>query len=312
MLESREPGEEAILGALMGITEMMGNLTDLEELLDAIVRIAPRLVSVDRCAIFLRNARDQEFRVAHAFGGDPATTTRLMRLTISQDDMGKLVHKLVDQRVPVMLRAGREPLLPAPIMDDFQVRSMLLVPLVYQEQVMGFITVDEAARDHLFTSREVNVVQAIAAHCAVAIVHTRLAEAYRIERRRAVSIADALSDGVIILDRHLRIDSLSPGAEALLGWATDEVHGKAAADVFDVPGAAHEVESAALNVLAGAAHVAMVLRFRTKDGQRIPCSVRAAAVPGTMGGPSEVVYALTRADEGVTLTTRHPARTAAG
>src|SRR3989442_451320 len=158
MLESREPEEEAILAALMGITEMMGNLTDLEELLDAIVRIAPRLVSVNRCAIFLRNPRESEFRVPPAGAPDPPSTPRLMRLSISDQEMGKLLHKLVTQRVPVMLRAGREPLLPAPIMEEFFVRSMLLVPLVYQEQVMGFITVDEAARDHLFTSREVNVV----------------------------------------------------------------------------------------------------------------------------------------------------------
>src|SRR2546426_11377276 len=108
MLESREPEEEAILAALMGITEMMGNLTDLEELLDAIVRIAPRLVSVDRCAIFLRNPRESEFRVAHAWASDAPSTTRLMRLSISDQEMGKLLHKLVTQRVPVMLRAGRE------------------------------------------------------------------------------------------------------------------------------------------------------------------------------------------------------------
>ncbi len=119
MLDSREPEEEAILAALMGITEMMGNLTDLEELLDAIVRIAPRLVSVHRCAIFLRNEREREFRVAHAWAADGPSTTRLMRLAISDHDMGKLVHKLVDQHLPVMLRAGRELLLPAPIMDEW-------------------------------------------------------------------------------------------------------------------------------------------------------------------------------------------------
>jgi len=234
-----------------------------------------------------------------------------MRLAIPEDEMGKLVHKLVNQRVPVMLRAGREHLLPAPVMEAFDIRSMLLVPLVYQEQVMGFMSLDQASMDHLFTSREVNVVQAIAAHAAVAIVHTRLAEAYRIERRRSEALADALCDGVVTLDRQLRVVSLSAGAEALLGWKTDEVHGKAVAVAFDEPGGASEVESAGLNVLAGAPHVAMTLRFRAKDGSRIPCLVRATAVPGTMGGPAEVLYALSRAEPGA-ATTRRPARTGEG
>ncbi|MEK6851835.1 MAG: GAF domain-containing protein, partial [Candidatus Thermoplasmatota archaeon] len=205
MLDARELGEEAVLAALMGISEMMGDLTDLDELLDAIVRIAPRLAAVDRCAIFLRNRRGAEFRAAHAFSPDPATTNRLMRLAIPEADIGKLAHKLVNQRIPVMFRVGREPLLPVPIIEAFDVRSMLLVPLVYQEQVMGFITLDEAGRDHLFTSREVNVVQAIATHAAVAIVHTRLAEAYRLERRRSEALADAMCDGVVTLDRQLRV-----------------------------------------------------------------------------------------------------------
>ncbi|TLZ50177.1 MAG: GAF domain-containing protein [Methanobacteriota archaeon] len=308
MLEARGPEEEAILAALMGITEMMGDLTDLEELLDAIVRIAPRLVSVDRCAIFLRNPRDREFRVAHAWSEDAEATGRLMRLAIPEADIGKLTHKLVDQRVPVMLRTGREDLLPLSVTDSFQIRSMLLVPLVYQDQVMGFITLDEASKDHLFTSREVNVVQAIAAHAAVAIVHTRLAEAYRIERRRGMALADAVCDGVIILDRQLRVAAMSPGAEALLGWLSDEVEGKAAADAFDDPG----LEAAATKVLAGAMRDEAVAALRTKDGRQIACDVVAIAVPGAAGGPSEVLYALTRADrEAKGITTRHLGRTGA-
>ncbi len=311
MLESRELEEEAILAALMGITEMMGDLTDLEELLDAIVRIAPRLVSVDRCAILLRNPRAHEFRVAHAFSSDGATTDRLMRLAIPESDIGRLVHKLVEQRIPVMLRAGREPLLPAAIMEAFEIRSMLLVPLVYQEQVMGFITLDEAAKDHLFTSREVNVVQAIAAHAAVAIVHTRLAESYRLERRRAEALADALCEGVVTLDRQLRIVSLSPGAEALLGWMTDDVAGTLAAEVLDDRASTGEVLSPARKILGGATRETAVVRFRARDGPEVSCSVTAFGVAGTMGGPAEILYALTRHRNEDAATTPHPARTRA-
>jgi len=179
MLDSQELGEEQILAALMGITEMMGDLTDLDELLETIVRIAPRLVSVNRCAIFLRNPRAPEFRVAHAFSPSPAATETMLRLSIPQAEMERLAHKLIRQRVPVLLREARESFLPATILETLKIRSMLLVPLEYQEQVMGFMTLDEPGKDHVFTSREVNVVQAIASHAAVALVHTRLVDAYR-------------------------------------------------------------------------------------------------------------------------------------
>ena len=311
MLDARELGEEAILAALMGISEMMGDLSDLDELLDAIVRIAPRLVAVDRCAIFLRNPRGAEFRVAHAFCSDPVGTSRLMRLAIPEADMAKLVHKLVRQRIPVMLREGREPLLPLPITHGFDIRSMLLVPLVYQEQVMGFITLDEAGEDHVFTSREVNVVQAIATHAAVAIVHTRLVESFRMERKRSDALADAVCDGVVALDRQLRVVSLTPGATTLLGWTPEEVEGRLAAEVFDDPAGTGEVTAVARRVLAGAARDTGVARLRAKDGSTVACIVTAAAVPGTMGGTAEVLYALSRMDSDA-VTRRRPARTGEG
>lgn len=306
MLDSRELGEEAILAALMGISEMMGDLTDLDELLDAIVRIAPRLVAADRCAIFLQNPRGSEFRVAHAFCSDPAGTERLMRLAIPRADMPKLVHKLVGQRIPVMLREGREPLLPTSVTQAFGVRSMLLVPLVYQEQVMGFITLDEEGRDHVFTSREVNVVQAIAAHAAVAIAHTRLVEAFRMERKRSDALADAVCDGVLAFDRHLRIVSISAGATALLGWTKEEAEGRPATEVLDDSGGTGGVAAIARRVVAGSARETGIVGLRARDGSHVPCEVTATAVPGTMGGTAEVLCALHRAPDD--LTRRRPAR----
>jgi PAS domain S-box-containing protein len=309
VLDSKEVEEEAILAALMGISEMMGNLTDVDELLDAIVRIAPRLVTVNRCAIFLRNPRAPEFRVTHAFSPDPAATALLMRLSLREADIEKLAHKLIRQRVPVMLRESKEPLLPAPIVEAFQIRSMLLVPLSYQDQVMGFIAIDEPSRDHLFTSREVNVVQAIADHAAVAIVHTRLVDAYRLEHRRSEALAGALCDGVITLDPQLRIVAMNPGAEALLGYRAEDVIGRPCADVFDDPMSPGVTSAIAAKLLAGSTRGSAVVPFRANDGSRVACLVTAVAVADAEGARSELLYALTRVDPDSDLTTRHPART---
>jgi len=303
MLESKELEEEAILAALMGISEMMGDLTDLDELLDAIVRIAPRLVSVNRCAIFLRNPRKPEFRVAHAFTRDPAATALLMRLVLAEADIAKLTHKLVRQRIPVMLRESREPMLPATVVNTFQVTSMLLVPLAYQEQVMGFMTLDEPGKDHVFTSREVNVVQAIASHAAVALVHTRLVDAYRLERRRSEALAIALCDGVLTLDPQLRVASMNLGAETVLGWTSEGVVGQPCEDVFG-----DEAADVARRALASSARGTAVVRFWARDRSRVECLVTATPVPGA-SGVAEVLFALTRVDPEATI--RRPGKTGA-
>jgi len=311
VLDSKELEEEAVLAALMGISEMMSDLTDVDELLDAIVRIAPRLVAADRCAIFLRNPRSPEFRVTHAFSPDPAVTALLMSLTIREAEIEKLAHKLVRQKIPVMLREGKEPRLPAPIVQAFDIRSMLLVPLSYQDQVMGFIAIDEAGKDHVFTSREVNVVQAIAAHAAVALVHTRLVDAFRLERRRADALASAVCDGVIVLDAQLRVAAMNPGAESLFGWRFEEVQGRPVAEVFDEPGAEGTAE-VARKILAGSTRDTAVVRFRARDGSPVACLVTGVGVGGGTGPVADILYALTRVDPDADVTTRRPARTGEG
>lgn len=294
MLDSRDLEEEAVLAALMGISEMMGDLADIDELLDAIVRIAPRLSSATRCAIFLRNPKTRDVRVAHGFTHDSESTALLSRLAIAEADIPKLVHKLFDQKIPVMIREGREPMLPAPILKALRIRSMLLVPLAYQDQALGFLTVDDPGKDHVYTSREVNVVNAIATHAAVALVHARLLEAFRQERRRTLALAGALCDGIVSLDTSLRIGFLSPGVESLLGWRSDEVAGRSVGEALAADG--EDIEALGRELLEGTRRVTGVFRFQSKSGRPVTCLVTGLSVPSGGNGAAEVVFALSKVD----------------
>ena len=53
MLPEGDLGDAKVLAALLGISEMVAGLSDLEEVLGLIVRITPQLVGVDRCAVLL-------------------------------------------------------------------------------------------------------------------------------------------------------------------------------------------------------------------------------------------------------------------
>jgi len=53
------------------------------------------------------------------------------------------------------------------------------------------------------------------------------------------------------------------------------------------------------------------VRFRTRGGFDVTCRVVAVGVPGTKGGPAEVLYALTRSDGGARVRNGRPARTRA-
>ncbi len=304
-MSPREVDEENLLAALMGISEMIGGLADLDELLETIVRIAPRLATVSRCAIFLRDERAREFRVAYAFSPDEASPALLRQLTIHEEEVPRLTHKLVDQKIPVMFRQAREPLFPEKFARALNIRSMLLVPLAFQGTVLGFMALDEPGKDHVFTSQQVNVMNSIAAHTAIALVLAKLEEAVRREQRRFEAVADAASDGVVTLDAELRITSLSPGAEALLGWPRGEVAGRPCGEVLG-----EELAGIVRKLLTGARRQTAPAELRAKDAHPVPCVVTAVALPSPAGkgGPAEVVCAMTRV-ESLDPTTRRRERT---
>src|SRR2546427_422557 len=78
MLPDGELGDQKVLAALLGISEMVAGLTDLEEVLGAIVRITPQLVGVDRCGILLFTSK--EISVVMGVAQQPAIAIENFRL----------------------------------------------------------------------------------------------------------------------------------------------------------------------------------------------------------------------------------------
>src|SRR3990172_3329669 len=103
MMPAEDLDETQILAALLGIAEMVSGLSDTEELLEAIIRIAPSLVGVDRCALLAYDDATREFRSVAAFA--PAGIAAAFDgLRILDADMPKAVQRLVRQRLPVLVK----------------------------------------------------------------------------------------------------------------------------------------------------------------------------------------------------------------
>ncbi len=293
MLPEGDLGDTKVLAALLGISEMVAGLSDLEEVLGLIVRITPQLVGVDRCAVLLYDERKAEFRTAQVFGPDRERNATFQRLAIREEDVKRLAHRILEQKLPALVRAGN---LPPNMAESLGMKMVLIVPLVCRERVLGIMTLDHTQGLGLFTSKEINVVVAIAQQAAIAIDNARLkAEAlHATERMRTAT--GLLADGVLVLTQDGRIGSLDPAAEALLQWRTEEVAGRAAGEVFalmDRDGAP----------VAAIPHPDLAVRgpqppvplyFRRKDGSRVLLEARAAAVRDELGEVLDVVCTLRR------------------
>ncbi len=290
MSAPEEVGETQLLAALLGIAEMVGDLTDVHDLREAVVRIAPSLVRVDRCAILAYEEPAREFRVTDYFG--PLwPKSPFQGLVIPASDMPRLSQRLLDLHLPALVKGdSRDLALPAAVVKRLGLKSALLVPLVCRGKVLGALWLDHSDQSHYFTSKEVNVIQGVATSLAVALDDSNRAAALAFERRRFEILARSLAAGVIVLDRDLRVLELNGSAEELLGWQSGEVRGRRVHEVFAIP----EAQAGIAWTKGGAAPspATKTLRLRTRRGDLVTCEVLPIPIRGDGGETLQVLYVL--------------------
>lgn len=302
MPENLEPDETQILAAMLGISEMVGGLTDIQELLATVVRIVPQLVRGNRCALFTYDEKKGEIKCAQAFGPDIEQVKYLSKLTIREAEIPRLVQKVLRQRLPLPVRdATREEIFPVNVIQALGLGTMLVAPLVCRDRALGLMILDDSRGNRYFTSKEINIVLGIATMAAIAMDSTVVRDELSAEKARLEAIVAVFSDAFLVFDSQLRIKHINAMGQELLGWTAAEIVGKPCSEVFKV------VDSNDVHVCGNMCPGKRVLwgedisrevyrlDFQKKDGSRIHCEVRAGGVKDSKGHVTEVVYALINA-----------------
>src|SRR5439155_510368 len=168
---------------------------------------------------------------AQVFGPDRERNAIFQRLVIREEDVRSLAHRILEQKLPALVREGA---LPPQMSESLGMRTVLIVPLVCRDSVLGIMTLDHTRGLRLFTSKEINVVMGVAQQTAIAIENFRLKSEAAKARETLRVASEILSDGLITLTAAHRIVSLDPTAEALLQWPTAEVSGKGFSQAFTI------------------------------------------------------------------------------
>jgi len=172
--------------ALLQVAEAVGSLSDLDEILETIVRLTPLLVGVEHCLAFLWDAAAQRFSPAHAYGLGRETRERFQALRLSKSALG-IVDRLDEQTLAVATDFEWA--------QSFGLGTPLMLPLLARGVVMGALVVDAPTA---LEARRMNILNGIAHQAAVAIENWHLQreaverERLREELRVAYSIQSSL------------------------------------------------------------------------------------------------------------------------
>lgn len=162
--------EEERARALEGIAEAGITTTNLQELLDTLVLRITETLKVRSCSIWMLDEKMDEF-VARAEQGAPGLVGSRVPTT---KGVAGIVYK---ERRPVFTGdAEHDPFVLDQVIKDQGVKSLLSVPLITRDKVVGMTRIDEK-QIREFTDEEVGVMEAMASRAAQAIDNIKLYDA---------------------------------------------------------------------------------------------------------------------------------------
>jgi PAS domain S-box-containing protein len=213
--------------ALHRVSGTLMRTLNLEQLLENILKVLQRSFGYSHCAILLA---DEEGEKLH-----PEAARGYLR-----DTVRKLEFKIGQEGIAGWVAANRMPLNVPDVTQDNRyvegvkgIESEIAVPILIGEKVVGVLDV-QSTEVNAFDEADLRTLSSIAAQAAIAIERARLYETTVAERKRTERIVTSIADGVITVNRELRVLSLNPAAEQVTGWQEAEAIGRPCVEVLSL------------------------------------------------------------------------------
>lgn len=223
--------------ALLAIAQAVGSTLNLIRLLEIVTQRTAHACGVDRCSIFLLDDEGGRLIPLMSQFADGAKDRELWKIfqketyVESVDEILSL-QQVLKGRQPAVFAESLTSLLPSGWIEPYGIKSLLAVPLISKDQVIGLMVLDHTQPDRHFTKEKLNLATTIAMQVSFAIENARLYEETIREKERTETIVNQAFAGIMVVDAATRIVTLNPEVETITGYTSEELLGKPLADIF--------------------------------------------------------------------------------
>jgi len=183
--------KQSQLGALMNIGQMVNSSLGLKRVLEEVMDSLVALMRAERGFLMLREPGG-ELSVRIARGLD--------QVNLDQDEFKvskTVVHRVAESGEPILTtNAQQDPRFDGQVsIAAYHLRSILCVPLILKDELIGVVYVDNRARVGLFQEADLELISAFADQAAVAINSARLFENLQKSHRELEKAYEATLEG---------------------------------------------------------------------------------------------------------------------
>lgn len=219
--------ELAQLRALAHTAALINSTLELEEVLARAMDTVIGLTDAERGYIMLLNEEtdEMEFMIGRKIGRESVEEGQFI---ISRS----IIEEVTATGKPVVTTNAQEDarFSAHESVMSYALRSILCVPLLNRDQVIGVVYADNRVKQAIFGDRELQLLISFANQAAIAIQNAQLFESVKArlnevnERRQLLdSIFASIASGIITTNMEGQVSTISPVAERILSIDTDRV-----------------------------------------------------------------------------------------
>ncbi len=199
--------------ALLQVAEAVGDLDNLDDILETAVRITPMLTGVDRCSILLWYEEMQELTVVKGYSARQQLPQLFESMSFHRGDVPMLDGLLVERKPIYLDDPSATDLIPIDLYDEFGIGSLLALPLQAQAEMHGVMLMDHASQQLYLSDSKKALLSGIADRVGMAIANVRLHMAQREEAwvsTALLQVAQAFASSTDLQENLARIARLTP------------------------------------------------------------------------------------------------------
>jgi signal transduction histidine kinase/putative methionine-R-sulfoxide reductase with GAF domain len=203
---------------LLAIAQALSSTLDLTEVLKLVACSAAQACPANRCSILLLSQdRKELMSITSQFASGEADrelwATFGERYAETVDEF-PIFQKVIKERKPVILDGPAMSVMPPRWVESFGIVSLLIVPLISKDEVIGLMVLDHVEEGQRFTDEQVNLAITIGTHAAMAIENARLHTTIAEERAKLEAIIGGTNDAVIVTDTQNRVLLMNQAAQS--------------------------------------------------------------------------------------------------
>jgi signal transduction histidine kinase/CheY-like chemotaxis protein len=192
--------------ALYTVGKTISSLLNIDEILTLVVSAAANLTSAEQGSLLLYDAAKDELYLRAQYNLSAKMAQR-MRLRVTDSIIGRVVQS----GRPVML-SGND----LKMQTSLLVKSLMGVPLIVGDKVIGVLTVDNQLSSRAFGKHDVHLLNTLGDAAAIAIENARLFTAAEQDRAKLTTILREMQDVVIVTDDNLHVLLINAAAREAL------------------------------------------------------------------------------------------------